>query len=169
MVSKLRRIVLMSLFGVLIFMPKVMLPTPLDKILFLVQALVLGLGALLLGKLGATYTAFIGGLLTTILRPAFFPLSLLFAVLYGMLIDMFFMVFRVKTASTLRNSRIIISTTLSTIFTGLVSYYITAHLLGLLPRNILIEITILVAGTATGAVGGWLITYLWKKGIQNYV
>lgn len=72
--TNLRRIILMTLFSVLIFIPKLLLPTPLDKLLFIIQALVLGLGALLLGKLGATYTSFIGGLLTTILRPTFFPL-----------------------------------------------------------------------------------------------
>lgn len=167
--TNLRRIILMTLFSVLIFIPKLLLPTPLDKLLFIIQALVLGLGALLLGKLGATYTSFIGGLLTTILRPTFFPLSLLFAVLYGVLIDVFFNVLRVKTSSTLRNSRVIISMTLSTMLTGLITYYITAHSLGLLPRNILIEAAILVVGTLSGAIGGWLITYLWRKGIHNYV
>lgn len=167
--TKIRRIILMTLFSVLIFIPKLLLPTPLDKLLFIIQALVLGLGSLLLGKLGATYTAFIGGLLTTILRPAFFPFSLLFAVLYGMLIDTFFAVLRVKTPSTLRYGGVIISTAISTMLIGLISYYVTAHSLGLLPRSILIEVAILLAGTLSGAMGGWLITYLWRKGIQNYV
>lgn len=159
----------MTFFGSLIFMPKLILPTPLDKILFIIQALVLGLSALLLGRLGATYTAFVGGLLITIFRPAFFPFSLLFAVLYGVLIDAFFTILRVKTSSRLRNGRIIISATLSTMLTGLTSYYVTAHVFGLLPRNIHMEVAILVAGTISGALGGWLITYLWRKGIQNYV
>lgn len=56
----------------------------------------LTLGYLVIGRLGATYVAVIGGLLTATLRPAFSPFTLLFALLYGLLTDCFCTLFKVK-------------------------------------------------------------------------
>jgi len=163
-----RKVVLVTLLGVLVFMPKILLPTPLDKVLIVAQALVLSVGNLMVGRLGATYTAFVGGLLTTIIRPAFFPLTLIFAVIYGLLIDGFFILFRVRSSSGVRHLRLVLSTTTSTALVGASSYYFTVHVLNLLQRSPAVEIVILVAGSLGGAIGGWLTVILLRKGLQRY-
>lgn len=164
-----RRIILMTMLGVLVFIPKILLPTPIDKVLFIFQALVLSLAAILLDKLGATYTAFVGGLLTTIIRPAFFPLTLIFAVIYGLMIDGLFILLKVKSPTGIKHRRLVLSTTLGTVIIGLIAYYLTVHVMSILPRSIVMEIIILVCGAIGGAVGAWLASILLKKGIQRYM
>ena len=156
------------MLGVLVFMPKILLPTPLDKILIITQALVLSLASILIGRLGATYAAFIGGLLTTIVRPAFFPLTLIFAVIYGLLIDGGFLLLGVRSSSRIRHRRIVLSTTISTALVGLLSYYFTVYAMKILPRSPIMELIILVAGVLGGAAGGWLASILLRKGLQRY-
>jgi hypothetical protein len=71
---KSKRLALATLFGVLIFVSKIPLVTPLDKAAIVVQALLLPVGYLLMGRFGATYVSAVGGLLTAILRPALLPI-----------------------------------------------------------------------------------------------
>lgn len=156
------------MFGVLIFASKLAFPTPFDKAMVIVQALMLALGSLLLGRLGATYTALVGGLLTTVIRPLFFPLTLIFAVLYGLLVDGFLTILKVKSSGSVKETRLVLSTTLSTSLIGLISYYFSVFVLQLLPRNLIIEIAILSAGTVSGAIGGWLAVFVWKRGLQKF-
>lgn len=61
-VSRTKTIAIVTLFGVVIFVSKSVIPNPLDKMFVIIQALFLALGSLLLGRMGATYTATIGGL-----------------------------------------------------------------------------------------------------------
>ncbi|MEM3484730.1 MAG: hypothetical protein QXI12_03835 [Candidatus Methanomethyliaceae archaeon] len=75
-----KRVAFIALFGVIVFASKI-IPTPIDKMFVIVQALLLALGSLLLGRIGATYIATVGGLLTTIWRPSFAPFSLIFAII----------------------------------------------------------------------------------------
>jgi len=165
---KTRKVVLMTLLGVLVFIPKLILPTPLDKILIIAQVLVLSLASILIGRLGATYTAFIGGLLTTIIRPVFFPLTLLFAVVYGLLIDGSFLLLRVKSSSGIRHRRLVLSTIISTALVGISSYYFTVYTIKMLPRSLVMEFIIMVAGILGGAAGGWFATILLRKGLERY-
>ena len=72
-----------------IFLSKGFLPTPIDKMLIAVQALFLTLGALMAKPLGATKVSAIGAILTAILRPALAPLTIIFALVYGILTDLF--------------------------------------------------------------------------------
>jgi len=84
--GKSRRVALAALFGVLIFISKILVPTPIDKVIVGVQAIFLALSFLLLGFLGATWVALVGGLLTAIWRAPFAPITLMFALLYGLLV-----------------------------------------------------------------------------------
>jgi hypothetical protein len=93
---RLQRLTLAVLFAVLVFVSKVFVPTPLDKMFVVVQALFLGLGAIALSPFGATVVSGIAGLLTCAWRAPFAPLTLGFAVLYGLLVDAFLMFFKVK-------------------------------------------------------------------------
>ncbi len=139
-----------------------------DKILIIVPAILLGLGALLLKKMGATYIATIGGTLTALWRPALAPFTLLFAVLYGFSIDGFFLVFKVNSSSGhVKTGKLVASLTLSTALTGFLSYYVTVLLLGLHQRNPDLEVSVLVAGILSGALAGYLVSIIWNKYLKN--
>jgi hypothetical protein len=152
---KSKRLALATLFGVPIFVSKIPLVTPLDKAAIVVQALLLPLGYLVMGRFGATYVAAVGGLLTTILRPALSPFTLLFALIYGLLTDGLCTLLKVH-ASQLSTLRLTISMCVSTALIGLLSYYTTVYIFTLLPRNLMLEVVILVSGTLGGLVGGYL-------------
>lgn len=168
--SKPRRLALATLFGVLIFVSKTAVPMPIDKAVVVLQALLLALGFLLLGSPGATYVALVGGLLTTLLRMPFAPFTILFALMYGLLVDGLSSIFRVKSSEVhIKAGRLVLSMTLSTALVGLLSYYTTVFALGLLQRNPMLEIIILVTGTISGALGGYLAVFLWRRNLQHLV
>ncbi|MEM2909461.1 MAG: hypothetical protein QXO01_00090 [Nitrososphaerota archaeon] len=158
-----KRIAAATLFGIIIFVSKVILPSPLDKLLVIVQALLLSLSSLLLGRMGATYVATIGGLLTQIWRPGFFTFSLVFAIAYGLTIDGLFYIFKVKTLSgDVRAGRLIVALTLSTGTIGILSMYVTV-MLGFMPWSPWLYVAILMGGTFSGALAGYLTLLLWRR------
>jgi hypothetical protein len=167
---RLRRLTLAVVFAVLVFISKTFLPTPLDKMLVVVQALFLGLGAITLSPFGATIVSIIAGLLTSVWRAPFAPFTLAFAVLYGLLMDAFLILLKVKAENgALRLKRLVAGVTAATTLTGMASYYTTVHILSLLPRNILLETAILIVGILNGIAGGYLTGLLWSKGIRHLI
>ncbi|MFQ6073760.1 MAG: hypothetical protein ACE5KC_00940 [Candidatus Bathyarchaeia archaeon] len=165
---KTKRLVLATLFGAVLFLSKTVVPSPMDKMFLVVHALLLALGALLLQKMGATYVALMGGVLTALLRTALAPFTFAFALLYGLFIDGFFFIFKVDTAgSDVKTSRLVASMTLSTALVGLISYYSTVFLFGLLQRNLVLEVSILVIGTLNGILAGYLTSAVWKRFLKN--
>jgi len=58
---------------------------------------------------------------------------------------------------------LVVAVTLSTAVVGLISYYVTTHILALLPRNLVLEVSILVAGIINGLVGGYLAALIWRR------
>jgi hypothetical protein len=165
---KTQRLILAVLFAVLVFISKTLLPTPLDKMLVVIQALFLGLGALTLSPFGATVVAAIAGLLTSAWRAPFAPFTLGFAVLYGLLVDAFSLLFRVRAGNgAVRMKRLVAGVTLATAITGMASYYTTVYVLSLLPRNIVLETSILVIGVINGLAGGYLAGILWSKTLRH--
>lgn len=163
-----KKLALVTLFGILIFVSKMPLVTPLDKAAVVVQALLLPLGYLVIGRLGATYVAAVGGLLTATLRPALSPFTLLFALLYGLLTDCFCTLFRVQ-ATQLSTIRLTLSMVVSTALIGLISYYTTVHVFTLLPRNPMLEAIILISGILSGVAGGYIAAIIWKKYLSKVV
>lgn len=162
-----RRIAVVTLLGVVIFLTKTIVPSPVDKMFIVVQALLLGLGSLLLRRMGATYVAVIGGILTVLLRPVLAPFTLLFAFLYGLFVDSFFFIFRVNADEEIvKTGRLVSSMTLSTVLIGIISYYVSV-LLELLPKNLVLEVSILVFGTFSGAIAGYLTSTIWNKYLKN--
>ena len=159
-----RRLTLATLFGVIIFAFKTVLPTPIDKIFVFIQALLLSLGYLMLGAPGATYVSMVGGLLTALWRAPFAPFTIAFALLYGLLIDVLSLIFKVKEVNNeIKTKRVIATVTMSTAVVGLASYYTTTHVLAILPRNPILEMSILIAGVINGLIGGYLSVSIWKK------
>jgi len=165
---KSKRLALATLFGVVIFASKMPLVTPLDKAAVIVQALLLPLGYLVMGRFGATYVAVVGGLLTAVLRPALSPFTLLFALIYGLLTDGLCTLLKVQ-ASQLSTLKLTISMCVSTALIGLLSYYTTVYIFTLLPRNLMVEVVILVSGTASGLVGGYIASIVWRKYLSKVV
>jgi hypothetical protein len=165
---KSKRLALATLFGVVIFASKMPLVTPLDKAAVIVQALLLPLGYLVMGRFGATYVAVVGGLLTAVLRPALSPFTLLFALIYGLLTDGLCTLLKVQ-ASQLSTLKLTISMCVSTALIGLLSYYTTVYAFTLLPRNPMVEVVILVSGTASGLVGGYIAATVWRKYLSKVV
>jgi hypothetical protein len=167
---RLQRLTLAVLFAVLVFISKTLLPTPLDKMLVVVQALFLGLGAIALSPFGATRVSVIAGLLTSVWRAPFAPLTLGFAVLYGLLVDAFLVLFKVKAENgAVRLKRLVAGVTVATTATGMASYYTTVYVLSLLPRNIVLEASILVIGVLNGIAGGYLAGLLWGKAMRHLI
>lgn len=168
---KTKRIAITTIFGTIIFILKMGLPTPIDKMFVIVEALFLALGSLLLGRMGATYVATVGGLLMTVWRVAFAPFSLIFAVVYGVFVDGFFHVLHVRAPhGDVKTGRLVASLTLSTAAIGLLSTYI-AVLLELMPLMTIMPFlyqVIIVVGIVNGAAAGYLASFLWKRFLVQY-
>ena len=163
-----QRITLIALFGVAVFVSKTFLPSPIDKMAVLPQAMFLALGSLLSRPLGATLVSVVGSALTVLIRPALAPFTIAFAMIYGVLTDGFIFIFRVRSSERdLRVYRLVAALTISTVITGLASYYTTVHVLALLPRNPVLEVIILVVGVISGLVGGFLAALIWTKALQG--
>ncbi len=165
---KIKRITITAIFSVGIFVFKSILPTPIDKMFVIVQALLLALSYLLMGRGGATYVATISGLLTTIWRFSFFPFSLIFAVVYGLLVDGSSSAFKVRSPhGDVKTGRLVASLTLSTAAVGLLTTYITVSL-GLMPMMPMLYIIIVLAGTINGVTAGYVASFLWEKYLFRY-
>ena len=168
MKPKAKRVVLASLLGTVLFLSKTVVPSPMDKMFIIVHALLLALGALLLQKMGATYVAVIGGVLTALLRTDLAFFTFVFALLYGLFVDGFFFIFKVNTTgSNVKTSRLVASMTVSTALVGIISYYTTVFLSGLLQINSILEVSILVVGTLNGTVAGYFASIVWKRYLKN--
>jgi hypothetical protein len=162
-----KRLALTAIFGVLIFVTKTVLPAPINKIVIIVHALLLALGALLLGKTGATYISVVNGILTAVWNVASAPYSFLFAIIYGLLVDGFNFVLKITPSNAkISTWRLTTAMTLSTTIIGLMSYSTTLWM-GLIPRNLAMEIGILAIGAISGAVAGYLAAIIWNTRLKN--
>jgi hypothetical protein len=156
------------LFSVIILVTKTIVPSPMNKMLIGIQALLLALAALLLQKWGATFVSIVSGSLTAIWNIAFAPFTFLFAVLYGLLVDASFSILSVNPVNkTVKTRRLIAAMTLSTLAVGVASYYSTVRLTGVLPESLVLEILIFAMGTINGAVAGYLASIMWNRYLKN--
>ena len=161
--SKTKRIALATFFGVIVYVSKIILPTPIDKMFLVVQALLLALSSLILGRMGATYTATVEGLLTSIWRVGFFPYTIIFSVAYGLIIDGSFYITNVRMLDgSVKPGRLVASLSMSTATIGFVSMYVTV-LLGLMPWVPILYLVIIILGIVNGSVAGYLTLVIWRK------
>lgn len=157
-----KRLAVATLLGTIAFASTCFLPTPIDKMFIVIQALAFALGSLIIAKGGAMYTALTNGVLLSILRTGFFPFSLVFSLIYGLLIDASFQAFRVRKRDHLRRRRLVAALTLSTMITGLVSMYLTT-LMGLMPAAPIVYAAILGIGILNGVIAAYLTLLIWNK------
>lgn len=164
MVLQSRRVALAALFGAMIAVSKIVMPSPIDKAVIIIQVVFLALSHLLLGSFGATSVALVGGVITAILRASNAPFTLAFALIYGLLVDVLSLALKVKTKEgDVEPRKLTVAMTISTAFVGMISYYVTVYLLALLPRNPVLEAGILIAGVMNGVGGGYLAAVIWRK------
>jgi len=99
---------------------------------------------------------------------AFAPLTLFFALLYGLLVDAFFLLFRIDVAhGEVKATKVVTAMTMSTSLVGFASYYVTVRLMALIPRSLPLEVLILVMGTISGAVAGYFASLIWNNHLKN--
>ena len=174
-----RKIALATMFGVAVFVSKITLPSPFDKALIVFQALFLALGALLMGRMGATYVSLVGGILTAFWRASLAHFTLPFALIYGLLIDGLILGFKAKSAKgDVKTSRMVAAVTVSTGIVGLTSYYFSVFVVPTITRSPIvvdiagfainvIETGILIAGLINGLIAGYVATYIWKRNLRQ--
>ena len=157
-----KKLAVIALFGTLAFVSNGFLPSPIDKMVIGIQALCFSLAALVVPKGGATYASFITGLLLSVLRPGFFPFSLLFSVFYGIMIELSFYFFKVNCEKCVKTRRLILLLTVATGITGVASMYLTT-IMGMLPMIPTMYIAIIVVGCLNGAIAGYLTVRIWNN------
>ena len=118
---------------------------------------------------GATLVAAIGGLLTATYTSQLAFFTVVFAVIYGLLVDGSILIFRARTSKTeISAHRFALAITVSTAIIGFIAYGTTIAL-SLLPRNPVAEIFILVGGILSGSVGGYLDVIIWRRAARYFV
>ncbi|MCW4023362.1 MAG: hypothetical protein ACOWW1_06020 [archaeon] len=157
-----KKIGLIALLGTLAFVSTGFLPSPIDKMVIGFQALCFSLAALFVSRGGATLTCFVTGLLLSVLRPGFFPFSLLFSLFYGILIDGFYVLFNVKEDGRINSKRLILLLTVATGITGVVSMYLTT-LLSVIPMMPTMYLMILIGAVINGIIAGYLTIVIWNR------
>jgi hypothetical protein len=163
-----KKLALIALFGVTIFVLKVVIPFPFDKYLVtFFQAVLLVLASFLLGPGGATGVAFIYGGLTAFSRPTTAVTIFLFAVLYGGLVDGFLIVFDIHDPRD-KMLRLIASLIISSSIVGIISYYASVYILQIMPLNLIILFFTLVTGIIHGILASVFLRLLWPK-LSHYI
>lgn len=157
-----QRLAVATLLGAVAFVSTGFLPTPIDKMFVMIQALTFALGSLIMARGGGAYVSLINGILLSILRPGFFPFSLVFSLFYGLLIDGFFQAFRVRKDNHVKSARLIASLAFGTSMTGLVSMYLTM-IVGLMSMVLNLYFAILAIGILNGVAAGYLTLLIWNK------
>ncbi len=175
LVQRAKRIFITALFSSIIFVANFFVPPPISSLLIAVQAVVLALAALFVGRLGATYVGLVGGVLSALSRPAFGPFTFVFTFFYGVLVDAFFVALKAypKNVVVDRN-RVIVAMMLSTLIVGFVSYYVFAVYPGVIELTPL-ELTpmmsalVMFVAAGSGVSAGYAAAYLWNKYLKNIV
>ena len=163
-----QKLVTATLFGVLIGVVYGALPFEIGDSLIVFEAIVLSLSFILLGPGGATYTGLINGLVETPLQLAFGPFSLGVALFYGILVDVFSILFRAKSAGTVHPKRLVASLSVSTIITGLVATYAFIALgFGTTAPFLDVYLPVLVVGALSGTIGGYLAARIWERNLKH--
>jgi uncharacterized membrane protein len=165
---KAKRLFITALFSSIIFVTNFVVPPPLNNIIIVVQAIILALAALFMGKNGATYVGLVGGVLSSLSRPAFGPFTFLFTFLYGVLVDGSFFALKVDTTKeTVNRNRVILAMAVSTGIIGFSSYYIFAVFTNVIPFNLMLSGLMVFLAVGSGITAGYASSYLWNKYLKN--
>jgi len=161
-----KKIAVITLLGTLAFVSSGFLPSPIDKMLIGIQSLSFALASLIVAKGGATIASMITGILLSALRVSFFPFSLIFSAVYGILIDGLFYLFKVQDRNMIKSKRLIVLLAVATGITGIASMYFTT-LLNVIPMVPTLYIAILIGAIINGIVAGYLTIIIWKRYLSS--
>lgn len=157
------------MFGVAIAVVKGPFQPPYADFLIIVEAPILGLSYLLLGRGGATYTEVINGLIQSTFKVSFFPFSLLAAIFYGVQVDAYSRLFRANRNGSTSAKRMFASLGLASSVTGILAAYISISL-GILPYTpslfAVVYVPIIIWGVLSGAVGGAVSARIWDRNLK---
>ncbi|MDG6983185.1 MAG: hypothetical protein JRN28_01305 [Nitrososphaerota archaeon] len=163
-----RKLITATLFGVLIGVVYGALPFEVGDTLIVFEAIILSLSFILLGPGGATYTGLINGLVETPFQLAFGPFALAVALFYGVLVDVFSVLFRVKSEGKVRPKRLVAALSLSSVITGLSATYAFIALgFGMTAPFVDVYLPVLLVGTLSGAIGGYLAGRIWDRNLKH--
>ena len=158
-----------TLLGVAIAIVKGPFQPPYADFLIIVEAPILGISFLILGRGGATYTEIVNGLLQSAVKASFFPFSLILAVMYGALVDLLGTAFRARKGD-IADSRLMIATLgTASVVTGVIAAY-TTIVLGIVPYSAslfwVVYIPIVIWGVLSGALGGFIAARIWDRNLR---
>ena len=123
-VQRAKQLFITALFSSIIFVTNFFVPPPINNLLIVVQAVILALASFFVGKAGATYVGLVGGVLSALSRPAFGPFTFAFSLLYGLLVDGFFMAFGIAAPNDeVSRNRVMLAMAVSTAIIGMATYY----------------------------------------------
>jgi uncharacterized membrane protein len=166
--QKATRLFIAALFGSIIFVINFFVPPPISYLLIVVQAVILALATFFVGKAGATYVGLVGGALSALSRPAFGPFTFLFTFLFGLLVDIFSLAFKVSsTTEGVNRNRVIFAMTFSTAIIGFLSYYTTAAYLKIVDLNATMSGLVIFVAAGSGISAGYAAAYLWNRYLRN--
>ncbi len=172
-----RKLATATLLGVLIAVVKAPFSFPITDYLIIVEVPILALSFLLLGMGGATFTGLINGVIQSAVKVSFFPYDLIFAISFGVLVDVFGTMFNVRVEGRTSAKRLAATLGLASTVLGVsIAYvFLTLNLsqgLGLPDSSTatLLEVVylpIVAWGIASGALGGWLSARVWEKNLKS--
>jgi ABC-type thiamin/hydroxymethylpyrimidine transport system permease subunit len=171
--QRLQRLFIIALFGSIIFVTNVFLPSPLNYLIIVVQAVLLALSGLFIPKVGAMSAGAVGGLLTALISgTALGPFTFFFAFIFGVFVDVFLLIFKVKGSSQgISRNRMMGAMTLSTLLIAVFSYLaFTTGFLSFslfIERSLMLDALVVFMGPVTGAVAGYAASYLWNKYLRH--
>jgi hypothetical protein len=172
-VHKVKRLFITALFSSIIFVMNFFISPPISYLLIAAQAVILALATLFVGKGGATYVGLVGGVLSSLSRPALGPFTFVFTFLYGVLVDTFFMAFNAYSSNVGANrNRVVLAMTFSTAIIGFSSFYIVAvypKIVEITPMDLtpMMSILVIFVASGSGIAAGYAATYLWNKYLKN--
>jgi hypothetical protein len=168
MVQRTNRLIIVALFGSVMFITRFFVPPPISSLLIVVDAVLLALSALFVKRLGATYVSVVGGVLTGLSRPSLIPFSIIYLFFYGVLVDSFFFALKVKGSNEgVNRNGLMIAMAAATLIIGFLTYYVSSVFPRIVEQNQALDMVVAFMGPATGATAGYAAAYLWNKYLKN--
>jgi hypothetical protein len=167
-VQKTYRLIIVSLFGSIMFVTRLFVPPPISSLLIATDAVLFALATLFVKTAGATYVGLVGGVLTGLSRPSLIPFSIMYTFLYGVLVDAFVIALKVKaTNEGVNRNRLIAAMALATMLISFTTYYANTLFPQLVQQNLAMDMMVAFMGPATGATAGYAAAYLWNKYLKG--
>jgi len=171
-----RKLVTATLLGAAIAVVKAPFTFPVTDYLIIVEVPILAISFLLLGRGGATYTGLVNGLLQSAVKVNFFPFDLLFGVSFGVLVDLFGTLLKVRSGEHTSAKRMMAALGLASIVLGVgITYLYLAfnlplgvNLTGYSTTELLevVYVPILVWGLLSGVLGGFVSARVWERNLR---